>query len=188
MKKITILFLVFFIFIQNIFSENLFSFSGGIQSGFTFYGDKNIKSQNDEIGGKHILAGALANLNINPFNQVTFFAGADFLCDFFMQENFHSNHLHIDFPFGVKIYPGLKGLCFGLAYTFGFRYDFINTIDENYTATTPWGNGAKLILEYNFAHSGKSKFLPTLGCSWKILPRGNNSYDNILSAFIMLNF
>lgn len=59
MKKFTILFLVFFIFIQNIFSENLFSFSGGIQSGFTFYGDKNLKSQNDEIDGKHILAGAL---------------------------------------------------------------------------------------------------------------------------------
>lgn len=188
MKKCTVLFLVFFIFFQNAFSEDLFSFSGGIQSGFTFYGDKNIKSQNDEIDGTNILIGALANFNINPFKQVSFFVGADFLCDFLTQNDFYSNHLHLDFPFGIKIYPGLGGLGFGLAYTFGLRYDFVNTQSDNYKNITPWGNGTKILLEYNFAHSGKSKFLPTFGCSWKILPRGNNTYDNIISAFAMLNF
>lgn len=188
MKKISVLSFIFFIFSLNAFSEDLISLSVGVQSGLVFYGDEEIKNYNNEIDGTHILIGALASVNVNPFEQVSFFASADFLCDFRDQNDFHSNHLHLDFPFGIKIYPGLGGLGISIAYTFGFRSDFINTPTSSFNSNSCFGNGAKIIIDYNFAHNGKSKFLPTFGCSWKFLPRGNNSYDNIISAFVVMNF
>ena len=48
--------------------------------------------------------------------------------------------------------------------------------------------GFKILLEYNFAHEGKSKYLPTIGGSWNLMPRGNNSYDNIITFYLAENF
>ena len=53
---------------------------------------------------------------------------------------------------------------------------------------TPWGNGFKFLIEYNFAHSGSSPYLPTVGGYWKHMPRGNSTYDNQLCIYVCSNF
>jgi len=169
-------------------SEDLFSFSIGPQSGLVFYSDEDVKTVNSQINGPHFLAGAVTEVRVNPFEQASFFLSADLLCDFLKQEQNHAYYYHIDFPFGIKIYPGLGGLCTGVAYSFGIRFDNVKAPEaEPEKNTTPWGNGFKFMVEYNFAHSGKSKYYPTLGVSWKHIPRGNNTCDNIISAYITAN-
>lgn len=185
--------ILFFVLLISIFTkvaaeESLFSFSVGPQSGIVFYGDNEIKSGIKELDGSHILAGAIAELNLNPFKQVSFFISANVLTDIVKDHSYHSNHIHIDFPFGIKIYPGLAGLCTGLSYTFGFRSDTIQLPEqEPVRQHTPTGNGFSVILEYNFAHLGKYRYLPTLGACWKHIPRGNNTTDNIISAYVLIN-
>ena len=119
MKRAIIVFSLFAIFSGLFAVENLFSFSIGPQSGLVFYGDEDIKEDVKTLHGSHALVGAQAEVNVNPFKQITFFAGAHILCDFVKENKNYSNHIHYDFPFGVKIYPGLGGLCGGMAYTFG---------------------------------------------------------------------
>lgn len=189
MKKITALFILLSSLIFSVAAEeSLFSFSAGLQSGLVFYGDKNMKKLNKELDGSHVLVGALAEINVNPFKEVTFFAGGDLLCDYIIDGDEHSNHFSLDFPFGIKIYPGIGGLNFALAYTIGIRYDSIDTEDLSVKESTPWGNGLKTQIEYNFAHEGKSKYYPSIGVSWKYIPRGNNKCDNIVAAYIKANF
>lgn len=188
MKRAIIVFSLFAIFSGLFAVENLFSFSIGPQSGLVFYGDEDIKEDVKTLHGSHALVGAQAEVNVNPFKQITFFAGAHILCDFVKENKNYSNHIHYDFPFGVKIYPGLGGLCGGMAYTFGMRYDNVQMPETSpYTGNSSWGNGFKFLLEYNFAHDFKSHILPTIGVSWKHIPRGNKTSDNMISAYVLLN-
>ena len=100
-----------------------------------------------------------------------------------------ANKLHVSFPLGVKIYPGFGGLNLGLAYTLGFRADSIKVKNAgDYNDTTPWGNGFKFLVEYNFAHEGKSKYYPSIGGYWNLMPRGHKSYDNLIVLYVAGNF
>lgn len=170
--------------------EHLVSFSAGISSGVPFYGSDEVKEIHENLSdGSRVIIGGLASLNINPIKQVTFFAGADLLCDLNKQEAFTANHLSFDIPFGLKLYPGIDGLCVGVAYAFGFRADFYNLVEDEeiVKSNSPWGNGFKFLAEYNFAHEGKSSFLPTIGMYWKRMPRGNNNFDNHICAYVCMN-
>ncbi len=170
--------------------EELFSFSAGISSGFPIYGNNSIVSTGNEISNKNqVIVGTTATINLNLIKQVTFFLGNDILWDLTWNSTEHSNKMHVSFPLGIKFYPGLGGLNLGLAYTLGFRYDFIKTelIDEHNQGTA-WGNGIKVLIEYNFAHEGKSQYLPSVGGYWNLMPRGNYSYDNIIAFYIAANF
>ena len=126
---------------------------------------------------------------VNPIKEVSFFAGADILTDFNSKTPYTSNHLSFDIPFGIKIYPNLAGFCLGLAYANGFRSDYFNLEESGkVNSKTSWGNGFKFLIEYNFAHSGSSPYLPTVGGYWKHMPRGNSTYDNQLCIYVCSNF
>lgn len=189
MKRALISFILLFtVFSVTYAKEDLFSFSVGPQSGLVFYGDDELKESLKGLSGSHIIVGALAEVNVNPFKQVTFYISAEALCDFVKNGKYHSNNYHVDFPFGIKIYPGLGGLCAGLGYTFGFRYQNIQLPEaEPKKGMTSFGNGCKFLLEYNFAHDYNSRYLPTLGASWKFIPRGNNQTDHLISAYVLIN-
>ena len=170
--------------------EKLFSISAGLSSGVPIYGNNSVVSTGSEIQkGNRVILGTLFAVNLNVINQVSFYLGNDTLWDITWNAAENSSKLHVNFPLGIKVYPGLGGLNLGLAYTLGFRLDNIKTdaLGE-YNATTPWGNGFKFQMEYNFAHDGKSQYLPSIGGYWNLMPRGNNSYDNLIVLYIAANF
>lgn len=190
MKKIFLIFITLILFISSVSAnEDLISFSAGISSGIPFYGDKNISSKINEIENKNrIIIGSLISVNIHPIEQATFFVGGDILADFNWNDKSYFHFLNVGFPLGIKIYPNLGGFDFGLAYELGFRADLskINSYKDHNIAA--WSNGFKIFAEYDFSHKGKSKYYPTLGLSWNLMPRGMNNYDNIITFYIEENF
>ena len=170
--------------------ENLFSFSLGLSSGVPIYGTNSVISTGSEIAkGNRIILGANAAVNLNLIKQVSFYLGGDALWDYTWNSVDYSSKMHVNFPLGIKIYPGLGGLNVGLAYTLGFRLDNIKVESlGEYNETTPWGNGFKFQLEYNFAHEGNSQYLPSIGGYWNLMPRGKDSYDNLIVLYVAANF
>ena len=171
-------------------AESLFSFSAGLSSGVPFYGSNSAISTGSEIEkGNRVILGSVFSINVNPIKQASFYIGNDNVWDITWSAQEKSSKLHVSFPVGIKVYPGLGGLNAGLAYTLGFRNDIINTnAAGEYNGTTPWGNGFKFQLEYNFAHEGSSRYLPSIGGYWNLMPRGNDSYDNLIVLYISANF
>lgn len=191
MKKLLCsLVLLFSVLTGLIAKEGLISFNAGLSSGIPFYGSDALPEAAEKIDTQYrVIIGTFANININVIKQVSFFTGADLLADFNWQDKYYRNHLHMDFPLGFKIYPGLGGLDLGLAYTLGFRSDFLKSQSKGKSSNiASWGNGFKILIEYNFAHTGNSKYLPTIGCNWNLMPRGNNAYDNIITFYLAENF
>jgi len=191
MKKIFLSLLLIFAATFSFYAkERLVGFSLGISSGVPFYTSEEMKEIHSDLSdGTRVIIGGLCELKFNPIEQVTFFAGTDLLCDFVNEKPNAANHLSFDIPSGIKAYPGLEGVCVGIAYALGYRADYLNLSDtgkEN--SKTAWGNGFKVMAEYNFAHCGSSSFLPTVGMYWKRMPRGENNFDNHICAYVCANF
>ena len=189
-RNISSVIIILLLFTSLSASENLFSVSAGLTSGVPIYGTNSVASTGSEIEkGNRVILGSLLSLNLNPLKQVTFYLGNDILWDITWNANDKSSKLHVSFPLGIKVYPGLGGLNVGLAYTLGFRADNIKveSIGE-YNETSPWGNGFKFQVEYNFAHDGKFRYLPSIGGYWNLMPRGHESYDNLIVLYIAANF
>ena len=191
MKKIPALLLTALLLGSSIFAkEGLLSFSAGISSGLPVYGANSVLSTGTEIpNGNRMIIGGLASANLNILSQISFYLGNDLLWDITWNSAEKSSKLHVSFPLGIKIFPGVGGLNFGIAYTLGFRVDNIKTSSiGEYNDISSWGNGFKLHVEYNFAHDGKSKYYPSVGTYWNLMPRGNNSWDNLIVLYIAANF
>ena len=191
MKKIPALLLTALLLGSSIFAkEGLLSFSAGISSGLPVYGANSVLSTGTEIpNGNRMIIGGLASANLNILSQISFYLGNDLLWDITWNSAEKSSKLHVSFPLGIKIFPGVGGLNFGIAYTLGFRVDNIKTSSVGeYNDISFWGNGFKLHVEYDFAHDGKSKYYPSVGTYWNLMPRGNNSWDNLIVLYIAANF
>ena len=191
MKKISVLLFSALLFCSALSAkERLFSFSAGLSSGVPIYGTNSVVSTGSEISkGNRIILGVNTAVNINPIKQISFYLGNDTLWDLTWNASEKSHKLHISFPLGIKVYPGLGGLNVGLAYTLGVRIDSVNTNQAGeYNGASPWGNGFKFQVEYNFAHEGKSRYYPSIGGYWNLMPRGNDSFDNLIVLYIAANF
>lgn len=191
MKKAKALFFTTILFCTTLFAEErLFSFSAGLSSGVPFYGSNSVASTGSEIEqGNRVIIGTTLALNLNILKPISFYLGNDSLWDITWNSSEKSSKFHVSFPLGIKIYPGLGGLNVGLAYTLGFRADSIKVDDiGDYNETSPWGNGFKFQVEYNFAHEGKSHYYPSIGGYWNLMPRGNDSFDNLIVLYIAGNF
>lgn len=191
MKKIFVLILISLItFTALSANERLFSFSAGLTSGVPIYGTNSVVSTGSEIEkGNRVILGTMVTANLNIIKQASFYLGNDTLWDITWNSSDKSSKLHVSFPLGIKIYPGLGGLNVGLAYTLGFRADNIKIEGlGEYNETTPWGNGFKFQVEYNFAHEGSSNYYPSIGGYWNLMPRGHDSYDNLIVLYIAANF
>ena len=191
MKKILAVLLTAFITCSALSAkENLFSFSAGLASGVPVYGANSVVATGSGISnGNRVILGSVFAVNFNVLTQVSFFLGNDILWDMTWSASEKSGKLHVSFPLGIKVYPGLGGLNLGLAYTLGFRADSIKIQDYGeYNKISSWGNGFKFQVEYNFAHEGKSRFYPSVGGYWNLMPRGNKSYDNLIVLYVAANF
>lgn len=190
MKKINLFILLsVFLSFHAYSQEDFCTMTAGISSGIPVYGQANLSQTSRTIDtDKRVIIGTFFNVNLNIIKQVTFFFGADLLSDLNWSDDTYKHFLHTGFPVGLKIYPGLGGLDLGLAYEFGFRADFLKTSSGIKTKKSQaWGNGFKLFLEYDFSRNNKIKYLPIIGSSWTFMPRGNYSYDNLLTFYIAAN-
>ena len=125
-KYLSFLFIILFTSVSLSAKERLFSFSAGLSSGLPIYGANSVISTGSEIAkGNRIILGSNISASINPVKQVSFYLGNDTVWDFTWNASENSSKLHLSFPLGIKIYPGLGGLNFGLAYTLGVSFDHV---------------------------------------------------------------
>lgn len=194
MKKIIAVILCSITFICSAAAEeNLFSFSAGLSSGIPFYGSDVTDGKLDKFNDSNsrLVIGALGSINLNIADPITFFLGTDLLTDFNWSSERRCHVLSWDGSLGLKLYPGFGGLNFGLGYVLGYRSSYYGKRGRGlntYREPSPWGNGFKFLIEYNFAHEGNSKVLPSCGIYYKMMPRGKNHVDNNLVAYITINF
>ncbi|MCR4579320.1 MAG: hypothetical protein K5681_03115 [Treponema sp.] len=190
MKKTFALAFIFALLSFSIYAEkNLISISVGLNTGIPFYGSAELNEATEDLdASKRFVFGAYGLFNLNIIEHASVFTGAELFTDLNWADKNYANHLHVDFPLGLRLSPNLGGLAFGTAYLLGFRSDFYYLPEEEKSnSMTSWGNGFKLFLEYDFSYHG-SEFLPTVGISWSIMPRGNYDYDNLLNLYMGLNF
>lgn len=172
-------------------NSRLLSAAVGLSTCLPVYGPEQIKQVNDFYfaNGNRIIVGTSARLELNAINPFVLFVDADLNMDFNFSNQQFFHMMDLAFTGGMKFYPGLGGFAFGIGYSIGTRFNYTNDIiAQNYVGKNDWGNGFKLFLEYNFSYNSSYRFLPTLGVSWRLMPRGNNFYDNIFSFYLMMNF
>ena len=170
--------------------SDLFSWDIGISTGIPFhYGESNSNISNFDANTlNRVLAGTTSNIYIKIADTAFVNLGIDSLFDFKWNASDYANSIDYTFFGGVKIYPGLGGLNFSIAYCFGSRSDFLKINDEKDIFQHSWGNGARFSLEYDFNYLKATNIKPIVGGYYRFIPRGNYVYDHILCAYIALKF
>lgn len=164
-------------------------FEFGIGSGYVFYGNDGVRDRNKLLSDANQVllcmnTGAL--YRIAP--HVYFCAGVDSMLDLRWSGGDHINLVDYAGLIGFHIYPGRSGLVGTVEYALGRRSDFISVdggtkLDDVYH--TGWGNGFKFGLAYDFARTGLG-FAPVIGASWRHMPRGDDSNDDIIAVFFKI--
>ena len=165
--------------------ELKFTWAAG--SSGNIYGDSEFVSRFDsykERGNKNIVLTGELGMKLSFTDNIAFtlntYANMDMLT------NMSDFCLFLDYGIvgGVRIYPGLGGLNFGMEYATGMR---ANLIVGETDSTSAWGNGFRFLLEYEFKNLINS-FSPSLGFAWRRMPRGNSAADHILTFYIRAPF
>lgn len=196
MKKLRLLLIVFVfsVFSAQIFAQNSSFFSSEITAGtgIPIY-DDNVNSERklilDTSDYKRIVVGLSYNACFSISEPIRIILGADILSDFVWNDGLYYNTLDYAFCAGIKIYPGAQGLNLGINYTLGNRTDFLNVDSatgesgEKQTNTRDWGNGFKLIVQYDFMTASENRVKPVLGAYYRCIPRGSNLTDHTLCIY-----
>lgn len=162
----------------------------GIGSGYVFYGDQKTKDlisdMNSDAFSRFIIGGD-AGFYIPLADMVLFTGDAELMTDLFWKGGDHCYFLDYAFDTGIKVYPGLGGLGFAIAYSLGRRTSFIDIGEYSETTSTSWGNGFKFSIDYDIKY-GKSGVCPVIGAYWRHMPRGDSFSDNTISIYLKLFF
>ena len=192
MKKF-LLITAFFICSAALFAENernFFGFQFALGSGYTFYGDKDLKANERDAmrsGYSRVILYTDAGITLKLTDQLYFLGGFQTMLDFIWKDGRHSNHASPTFFGGLQFYPGIGNLSFSLAYALGVRHDWEGLDDKyNKVQASKWGNGFRLAAEYDFKKG--SGVVPVVGASYLFLPTGYDNYDNTLSVYFRLAF
>ncbi len=171
-------------------SQDFFFWHWDIGTSAVIYGDDTVNEENKlvyaENTGRFIITGDLG-IGIELDDRVRFVTGGIILADFAFNTDVHANHLDYGFFSGVRIYPNLAGFNFGVDYVLGSRTDFIKLpgANDSRVTSTPWGNGFRFNVGYDFSYSGK-RFAPNVEGAYRMMPRGG-SYDHYFSIFVNFN-
>lgn len=194
MKKIFLSLIAFFLITLSCFAGNKERSPVGLQfalgSGFPLYGDKAVWNNLDKMNANHfnriILYGDFG-ITVKLADKIFFLGSVDSMFDFNWQNDYKANLLDYAFGVGIQVYPGWGNLSLALSYELGLRYDFI-TLNETYSScsTPKWGNGFCLAVEYDILSGGG--VIPVVGTSYRLMPRGDNVCDNIVSLYLRLAF
>lgn len=164
-----------------------FGFSWTVGSSGYIYGDEDFVARFDNYkarGNKDIVLSGEVGAKLKATENISFCVNVYLGMD--MLTNFSDFCLFLDYGFsgGVRIYPGFGGLNIGMEYVTGMRAD---SVKGEKASTSSWGNGFRFLLEYEFKNIIKT-FSPSLGFSWRRMPRGNNTADHILSLYLRIPF
>ncbi len=165
------------------------------------YGDKGFRDFNkvllsDDFKRFVFLLDVSGGLRLDEHIRFSF--GSILNYDSFTKSSYQALYLDYNFYTGIRIYPELQGLNFGIDYVLGRRSNLFklpssyidsSSSNNNVTSTTthtPWGNGFRLTAEYDFMYD-TTGFAPMIGLSWRCMPRGS-VYDNVFSVFMKILF
>lgn len=163
----------------------------GIGSGYVFYGDrasKDLVSDMNSNDFSRFILSSDVGFFIPLANIVYFTTNAELMSDLFWKGNEKCYFFDYAFNTGLRMYPGLGGLAFGVAYSLGRRTSVID-LDSvgSDTVSTSWGNGFRFDVVYDIRY-GKEGVSPVVGAYWRHMPRGDSYSDNSLSVFLRLLF
>lgn len=170
--------------------SKIFFFHWSVGTGAVIYGDDEVTQQTqallDKDTGRFLLTGDVG-IGIALDDYIRLSVGGLVLSDLAFNTAIHANHIDYGFFTGVRIYPNLAGLNFGMDYVLGARADFIKLSDqsEEKTYNTVWGNGFRLNIGYDFSYHG-IEWAPVVEGSYRLMPRGGY-YDNYFSLFLRFN-
>lgn len=170
--------------------RKFFGFQFALGSGYTFYGDSALKSNERQAmrsGYSRIILYTDAGITLKLTDQLYFLGGFQTMLDFIWNGGHYTNHASPTFFGGLQFYPGLGNLSFSLAYALGVRHDWEGLEDKyNKVKASKWGNGFRLAAEYDFKSGGG--VIPAVGASYLFLPTGYDNYDNTLAVYFRLAF
>lgn len=199
MKHLKVVFIVFILVILTLPAtlwadesekSDTFFFHWAIGTSAVIYGDDELAKQTETVrddgAGRFILAADLG-LSIALDSRVRLVTGGIFTFDLCFTSGVHANRLDYSFFTGIRVYPNLAGFNFGIDYVLGSRADFVKLSEQNEssTSTTPWGNGFRFNIGYDFSYHG-SRFAPIVQGAYRMMPRGG-SYDHYFSLFVNFN-
>lgn len=192
MKKFLLIVAAFFC-AAALFAENerkFFGYQFALGTGYTFYGDPNLKSAMNKMmdrGYGRLILYTDAGITLKLTEDLFFLTGIQVMGDAAWKGGHYSNHLAPTFFGGIQFYPGIANLSFSLAYALGFRRDW-DILDGSYYTypAAKWGNGFRLAAEYDFKKGGG--IVPCAGACYLFMPTGNDNYDNTLAIYFRLAF
>ncbi len=170
--------------------QDLYFWYWDIGTSAAVYGDNSVIQENNMVHSENItrliITGDIG-AGVDLDDRVRLLTGGIFLTDIAFNSDVHANRLDYGFFTGVRIYPNLAGLNFGVDYVLGARSDFVKLpgkTDSRLTST-PWGNGFRFSAGYDFSYNGH-RFAPNVEGSYRMMPRGG-SYDHYFSIFLNFN-
>lgn len=192
MKKIVSLIFILSFTIFGLFAaEPKAGLELGIGSGYVFYGDKATKDMVSDMNGSdfsRFIISSDVGFFIPMADIVYFTTSAEMMSDLFWKGDQNCYFFDYAFNAGLRMYPGLGGVAFGVAYSLGRRTSVIDLDDiGSKTVSTSWGNGFRFDVEYDIRY-GKEGLSPVIGAYWRHMPRGDSFSDNSLSVFLRLLF
>ncbi|MGP1587922.1 MAG: hypothetical protein ACTTHG_06215 [Treponemataceae bacterium] len=200
-NKIIIIFLFSAFFITSAFASPLgkkltpnedektkFHFFGlkmGMGTSIVFYEDTAILN----LTGTDFLRESSTRFILNSELEGVFFlndylsidSGAMLWFDYFKNRGNSMFLLNYDFFIGFRIYPMLKGFCFGIDYITGSYNNFLQYSTAKTNSQGNWSNGFRIIAEYNFMEN-RIGWTPAVGAYWQNM-RCIGGYNNILALY-----
>lgn len=173
----------------SVFAEIPLSFVWNAGTAAISYGDDLARSRNSNLRSEkyfHLLltGDVAADLKLDDFLLVS--GGLTASLDFYGKNT--SGVLYVDYaPFlGLRIFPGIGGLYFGVDYTIGQRGDILFLPDDTRNRFSQWGNGFRFSAEYDFSEH-TSGFAPVVSVSYRSMPRGG-SRDHLFALALSAKF
>lgn len=133
-----------------------------------------------------ILSGELG-FSFKLDEMLRFVVGGNLVYDSFWKDSQSAFFLDYALFGGMRVYPGLGGLNFGLEYNTGRRSNFYKLDDISVdSSSTKWGNGFRIVTEYDFSVN-TTGFAPVVGFSYRRMPRGGFA-DNIFTFYFRFSY
>ena len=192
MKKVKlILVLIILSICCKVFADDSISrFHWALGTAAVSYGDSETDSAveylSDNDYARLIFSGELG-YSFKLDEMIRFIVGGNLVYDSFWKKSQSVFYLDYAVFGGVRVYPGLGGLNFGLEYNTGRRSNFYKLEDISVdSSSTNWGNGFRFVTEYDFSVN-TSGYAPVVGFSYRRMPLGGFA-DNFFTFYFRFTY
>lgn len=170
--------------------RGFFGVQFALGSGYPFYGDPVVRNNQEKFSSDKLSRFILYSdfdITLKLADPIIFVTGVESMMDFNWNADYHCNRLDFAVLAGIQVYPGWGNLSFILSYALGCRGDSTKLSGKYKGTDEPkWGNGFRLAAEYDFKKGGG--LVPGAGIAWRFMPRGYDTYDNILAIYLRIAF